>query len=279
VPFIREVLGGTVDTSGNFWIAGRMMRSAAIGGIWSVATFAAFAPDGRLLRHQTIDRRDTSAQAIAIGGAGNVWISGTVLGTQSPFGAPLYSFVSRVGPDGEEKRLLQIGGDRRVCSGGSGCISAWGFTTLPHIALGPGGMVAVAGSTSSVGMKVSSNGIQTSAGGGVLAILNSDGTPLLETYLGGSPTYIGPVSCGAATVEGLAFDGEGMLYAGGINRGVRPVTTPGVIQAEAPLKDPGCALDPANEIGFLYRIDPRSGRVLFSTMLGGETGAVRGLYA
>ena len=216
MPTNSEVLGGVSDGSGNFWIVGRTLRSAAIGGIWSVGFIAGFNPEGRLIRMHTL-ARDMIAQAVAIDADGNAWISGTVLGTPTSFGSPIYGFVSRVSPAGEEKRMLQIGGEKRVCSGGSGCISAWGYTSLPHIAIGPDGIVAVAGSTSSVGMKVSPNAIQTSAGGGVLAILSRDGTPLFESYLGGSPNYVDSVSCGSSAIRGIAFDADGMLYAAGTN--------------------------------------------------------------
>ena len=78
---------------------------------------------------------------------------------------------------------------------------------------------------------------------------------------------------------GIAFDADGMLYAGGTNSGERPVTTSGVIQKETPVVTaPRFCSDPANQIGFLYRIDPLAGRVLFSTLLGSETGSARGLY-
>lgn len=278
VPSNDGVIGGAADGAGNFWIVGRTLRSAAIGGIWSVGFVAGFNREGRLIRMHTL-ARDTTAQAVAIDAEGNAWISGIVTGAQSSFGAPVYGFVSRISPAGEEKRMLQMGGEKRVCSGGSGCIAGWGHTSLPHIAIGPGGIVAVAGSTSSVGMKVSPNAIQTSAGGGVLAILNRDGTPLFETYLGGAPNYVGSVSCGSSVIEGIAFDEEGMLYAGGINSGERPATTTGVIQRETSVTTtPRFCSGTANEIGFLYRIDPLAGRVLFSTLLGGETGSAQGLY-
>jgi uncharacterized protein (TIGR03437 family) len=283
-PPITDAAGAAIDRAGNLYIAGRGVRSAAIGGIWSLAAVAVLAPDGAPLRaHLFGGTANSRASAVGIDSAGSVWVAGSTDNTQfpdgnpgqaSPFGRPSFGFLERLAPDGTVTRFRLIGGQKPVCSGGSGCIGRWGYTSLSQIAFSPEGLVAASGYTTSIDMSVTPNAIQKSSGGGVLMIVDADGKALLETYLGGHPQYISHFPCGTAAVNGIAFDASAMLYAAGTNGGIRPETTPGALQATAPESQCGEERD----IGFLYRIDPRSGKVLFSTLTGAETGSATGLF-
>ena len=183
---------------------------------------------------------------------------------------PRLGFLVRLRPDGEASRVALMGGARRPCSGGSGCINAQGLTTADHVALGPGGLIAVGGNSYSSDMRLSANALQNSPGG-VLHVLDSSGRPLVATYLGGGPTRFNNFPIGNSWVTSLAFDSEGMLYVGGTSTGVRPPTTPGALQST---RTPAVGDEPA---GYIYRIDPRTAEVAFTTLLGGEQSAVVGL--
>jgi uncharacterized protein (TIGR03437 family) len=210
--------------------------------------------------------------------SGTAWVVGSIRGTFTSFGGPTYGFLGKVISDGTASIVRQVGGDRRLCFGGSGCIGAFGFTQLTEIAVGPGGAIAAGGVTTSNNMAVSSNAVQPqSNGGGVLLVVDASANPLVETYIGGSPQYIGAITCpvSRANVTGLVFDRDGTLFVSGTNSGVRPKTTEGALQTSAP--DVDC--NAVTPVGFLYGLDPRTAAIRFSTLLGGDTGSAAGIVS
>ncbi len=86
-----------------------------------------------------------------------------------------------------------------------------------------------------------------------VAKLNRDGTALIwSTYLGGT---------GDDEAEGLAIDHAGNVYVAGPTLSSDFPTTPGAFQETAPGGD---------HDGFVTKIDPAGGRLVFSTYLGGS---------
>ena len=223
----------------------------------------------------------TSAGAVALDGAGNIYIAGGTSSADFPvtpdafqigppasdaFGAATYAYVAELPPDGS--RLIfstYFGGNTETCTGGSGCRGKFGITNANALALDLQGNIVIAGGTSATDLPVTAGtlsqqcGCAVSSTVGFAAKLAAGGGSLLwSTYLNGATEMVFNL-----VVHAVALDGSGdVIVAGNAANGLP--TTPGSVQPADPLG----SRDTGGQAGFVAKLDPAASQLLFSTYFG-----------
>jgi Beta-propeller repeat len=192
------------------------------------------------------------ATAVAVDGAGNVFVAGYTGSIDFPLVNAYDRSISRKGDLEVFVSKLDASGTRLLWStyigGGSSYDRAVG------IAVDATGSVYVTGSTSGVDFPTTSNAWQkaVAGGGGFVTKLVSAGNALAYS------TYVA-----AATPNAIAIDSAGDAYVTG-NATSSFVTTTGAIQTVSG--------NPTGTTGFVLKLDPAGSKPLFSTFLGGSGG-------
>jgi uncharacterized protein (TIGR03437 family) len=220
----------------------------------------------------------TSAAALVLDTAGNIYITGSTYNTDFPvtpgafqsspppssaFGAAAFAYVTEISSDG--KRIVfstYFGSGGVSCTGGSQCIGAFGFTAASAIALDSAGNIIIAGNTTSNQLPVTAGvygpqcGCNSDLDAGFLAKFAAGGSRLAwATYL----PLAGVQFQNSIQVSGMSLDATGnIIIAGSVAYGL-PVT-PGAVQN---------ALQGFDYGGFVTKFDPAVQQLLFSTYFGG----------
>ena len=196
---------------------------------------------------------------------------------RSGFGPARIGFVAKFASDGELLYSTYLGGDRRICGGGSNCIPVVASTTGMHVALGPAGSLFVSGTTNTTDFPVTGDAFQTecrcnrSIGDVFVARFAPDLRTLdYATYLGGNPYGDSIFPNGAESVTALAVDGAGSAYVSGWTTAPDFPTTAGSFQPEFHRETPERFFSPAGLDGFLTKLRPDGQALEFSTFFGGE---------
>lgn len=186
---------------------------------------------------------------VAVDASGSVYVTGCTWSpdfpTQVPFQGALAGiddvFVTKFSPDGSQiEYSTYLGG----AAGGDDCAMA--------VAVGPDSCAFVVGRTNSTDFPVQGpfQGTNAGANDAFVTKFSPDGSQLLfSTYLGGGGTDIGLA---------IAVDASGSAYAGG-RAGSTNFPTQGPFQGDQPGWD-----------GFLAKLSPSGGQMVFGTYLGGS---------
>ncbi len=243
-------------------------------------------------------RGETSATAVAVDGAGSIYVTGSTSASDFPltpnafqttpphsdvFGTATYAFVTELSSAGD--RIVYssyFGADNANCIGGSRCLGVYGYTSGAAIAVDGTGNIAIAGNTTAVDLPVTPGtlGQQCSCGNRVqagFAASLAPGTtgPSWVTYL--PLAQEGPSLESNVTISTMGLDSRGDVIVGGSAPAGFPVTA-GALQTTYPGGNSAANLPYA---GFIAKLDPSASRYLFSTYLGGnvpyQSGAANGV--
>ena len=224
----------------------------------------------------------TSAGAMTLDNAGNIYVTGTTFNTDFPitpgafqsspppsnaFGTAQYAYLTEVSSDGKKILLSTYFGDGSVvCSGGSRCVGQFGSTGATAVALDQAGNVVIAGATTADKLPVTAGvyapqcGCTSSLAAGFLAKFAANGSTLMwATYL----PIMGVPFQPDILIAAMSLDSVGdVLVAGSAGDGL-PLT-PQSLQSTMP---------PPNEYaGFIAEFDPTAQQLLSSTYFGIGTG-------
>ena len=279
---------GNLVLAGNVSGAGLPLVSALIPDTTDRAAFLAkFDPQLQIIFSTRLGGKPpgpytfTSAGALALDGAGNIYITGSTNSADFPvtagafqtipplgdgFFSATYAYIAELPPDGS--RLLfstYFGGNTENCSGGSGCIGKYGTTVANAAALDSQGNIVIAGWTTATDLPVTAGTLSQQCGCpifssvGFAAKLAAGGAALLwSTYLNGAAGLYFNIAANA-----VALDTAGdVIVAGNAPNGFP--TTPGVVQPAYPLG----SIDNGQNAGFVAKLDPAASQLLFSTYFG-----------
>ncbi len=222
----------------------------------------------------------TSAEALSIDASGNIYVTGWTFDIDFPvtpgafqkrpprsdqFGTAIYAFLTEISGDGQKMILsTYFGADHTVCTGGSGCLGAYGHTLGTAIAIDAAGSIVIGGTTDADKLPVTpgvfgpncgacSSNLSTS----FLAKLDAGGSKLLwSTYI----PAVGTPFAGGIALEAMALDSNGGIIVGGYTpEGFK--LTEGALQTKFPAPD--------RFAGFVAELDSAAERLLFSTYFGG----------
>ncbi len=295
--FSNTVAGAAVDPSGDLVIAGSSASAEFTSGLETLTLDlpAAFVVklDPQLktvVSATTLGVHDfTMAGAMVLDKSGNIYVTGQTddanfpvtagaFQTQLPVNniyrlSPTYAFVTEFAADGKTIVFSTYFGSNAVpCDPASGQCPALGDTSGAAVAVDAAGNVVIAGYTNASQLPFPAGAFISSCGNcgedatgfvnlaGFIAKFSPDGTKLLAgTYLPVSET--GP-PCFQIGIAGLAMDGAGNILAVGITSSTLPVTA-GALQTTLS----GTSLTDA---GFILKLDPSAGQLLFGTYFGGS---------
>jgi len=221
----------------------------------------------------------TTAGALILDSAGNVYITGSTFNTDfpitpgafqsqpppsNPFGAAVYAYLTEISSDGKGILFSTYFGNGGIkCNEGSQCIGAFGSTAASAIALDSAGNVIIAGNTTTNQLPVTPGvyaqqcACNLTLAAGFLAKFTAGGSGLAwATYL----PVAGVQVQADIHVSGMSLDNAGNVVVGGSVGYGLPVT-PGALQNDLPA---GFAYG-----GFVTKFDPDVQRLLVSTYFGG----------
>ncbi len=234
-----------------------------------------------------VNQGGTSVNAAAVDESGNIYVTGTTSATDfpvtagafqveppqnSPFGTAAYAFLTEISAAGDRAIYsTYFGGSNTNCSGGSGCIGAFGATSGTAIATLSGGAAVIAGNTTATNLPVTPGalGEQCSCGAtsqaGFVAEFAPGGAKLQwSTYV--PLVEIQPPYHSDISILSMTVDAAGNVIIGGAAPPGFPVTS-GALQPAYPGGNPFVAPPYA---GFLAKLDPSGAQYVFSTYLGGD---------
>lgn len=292
-----------VDRSGNIWVTGTTDSDDFPLVNAPVTQKAPYQPTGFVTKldptgktilfstflggHQLTRYGFSNASDIVLDAAGNAYILGNttepdfpqttpVLGNGAPNSEPLfatqavYTFVTKIAPDGKLLFSVLLGGIRNGCSGGSHCIGKGVSTVGTAISLEANGNITVGGLTGAIDFPTTANAFQprcicgTDEGAaGFVSRISSTGKSLVwSTYLGATQRtpLIGP----STFVTAMALDAAGNVYAAGYTYANFPVT-PGAVQPTLPTRN--------IRNTFAAKLSNDGASLLYGTYLGGAKGA------
>ena len=265
------IWGVAVDGSGNAYVAGHTNNFDAIAGSdtfpWKdgisppagfngTAGFVAkLDPSGSSLVFASYT--ECQARAIALDGAGNVYVGGVT--SSKTFATTAGSFQATAPGAGENGCVLKLNPAGNAITwatyiGGPGSASQ----SVKALAVDSSGAVYVAGSTGSTSFPVTPGAPQATFGGGtsdgfVAKLAPTGATLMYSSYLGGS---------GTDGVTGLAVDTSNQVYVTGQATAGFP-TTGGVLKPAIGASDPSDA--------FVTKL-AANGSLVYSTFVGGSNG-------
>src|SRR5581483_10559629 len=259
----QEIAGQRREVAGRFVVQGRRVRFLV--GEYDRARELVIDPVVVYGTYLGGASRDLGG-GVAVDAAGNAYVVGSTVSADFPVtanalqvkhgGIPnsgvselganwIYDvFVAKFSPDGSKLVYSTF-------LGGSGT------DVGTAIAVDRSGNAVVAGQTNSQNFPIASGAIQKSAvlgaTAGFVTKLNADGSNLLySTYLGGLGSY--------TTVQALAIDAAGAVYAAGITDNGQFPTTSGALQSAA-----AGPLD-----GYVAKINAQGSALVYATRLGGS---------
>jgi hypothetical protein len=206
---------------------------------------------------------DDEAYAIAIGGAGNAYVTGSttsvnLLGSAQPSG-DTFMFVAEIDPTGTSLIYHSAFGGTTDTTGGSTNVYSQGNA----IALDGGGNAYIAGSTAANNYPTTAGVVQTSFLGGIqngfVTKVDASGNLSYSTYLGAQSS-----DNSSTDANGIAVESGGTAYIVGSTNSFAYLTTTSAAQVAFS----GPALATAGDV-FLTKLDPNANSLLYSTYWGG----------
>ncbi|MGD0776198.1 MAG: SBBP repeat-containing protein, partial [Candidatus Solibacter sp.] len=224
-----------VDAAGNIYLAGATNSALlplrnAMQSTPGPGFVVKFSPDGTQILYSTYFPE--AIQALALDGAGNIYVTGTTYsaafpataglpaGTVTPPGtieATSAAFVTKIAAAGD--RILysaRISGYQKNCGAGSSCFLSSRSTVGSAIAVDAAGNAYLAGNTDTYDLPTTSGALLGQGTGAFVAKVNAAGTALVYlTYLGPGYNPVSPNTNPANTVTAIAADAAGNAYVAG----------------------------------------------------------------
>ncbi|MFB3777589.1 MAG: SBBP repeat-containing protein [Bryobacteraceae bacterium] len=237
-------------------------------------------------------RVGTSAHAVAVDPAGDIYVAGETNARDFPVSANAFQkagaggdgfaprpfgFVMKISSSGNRVVYSTLlGGSRVSCFGGSHCIGKSTSTAIHAIAVDGQGRATVAGHTNALDFPATEGAVQTLcrcheyANNGFVTRLSADGGSVVwSTFLGGSWHGDGSYPLGVNEVSALRLDREGnVIVAGKTEADDFPITA-GALQTQLAGRPSNPMLRRPTD-GFLAKLNAAGTALLFSTYLGGS---------
>jgi uncharacterized protein (TIGR03437 family) len=254
-----------IDSAGNVYLAGAGIVAAGTpmigpGGKSDIALIKVNPSLSSALWQLAIGGSgDDAVTGLAVDHAGNAYLTGRTSSTDWPVSPGCFQSVHR--GDGSTGFVAAVG-----ASGSSLLWSTYlggsNFDQPNAIAIGPSGSVDVAGSTGSSDFPVTAGAFQSTPTGGFVSELSSDGTKLLAS------TYVGGMD-GNDSVLSLAADPDGSVTVAG---------TTGSTDFPVTISGGGPSVPGPGSTGFVTRLKPNFGSLVFSEFLGGQDAQANSVF-
>jgi uncharacterized protein (TIGR03437 family) len=293
----ESVTGLAVNSSGEIYVAGQTLSAdyptlqaaqASFGGSSDGFLTKLSANGGFLYSTYLGGTKEDAIAALALDATGNAYVTGSTASQDFPvssggfqrtmvsadsFHRPVSAFVAKIAVDGKLAYSTFLSGTRVVCrTAGSSCFIPSTIRDVGSaIAVDATGAVYVGGSTNALDFPVTQGAYKTTCGcfyessDVFLAKLNAAGTALVySTYIPAPP---GPNLSGDS-LNALAIDPAGNIYATGVTGSTQFPTTAGALQSTFPENSTGV---------FALKLAAAGDRLLYSTFLAdGPTSSVSG---
>ena len=249
--------------------------------------------DPQLATATTLASLPATLSAIALDGAGNIYVTGDTSSASFPvtagayqttppyngnpelptYGYATYAFVSEVSPSGTLLYSTYFGSDATACNGGSFCINKFGTTYGTAIAVDASGGVVIAGTTTSNGLPTTAGvlaptcvcGYNYSYGEGINSGFIAKFRPSAAQQLQWSTFLNATYSLFTLTLSDMALDSSGNAIVGG-NADTGLPTTAGAFQLPAGSNPTGG--------GYLLKVNSTGTAVIWGTYFDGAVPAV-----
>jgi uncharacterized protein (TIGR03437 family) len=269
-----------VDAAGNLYLAGSTNSTLlplrnAFQSTPGPGFVVKFSPDGTQLIFSTYF--PAAIQALALDGAGNVYVTGSTFsptfpvtpglpaGTVTPPGsinATSAAFLTKISAAGD--RIVyssRISGHQKNCGAGSSCFLSSRSTVGTAIAVDATGNAYLAGNTDTADLPTTTGALLTQGTGAFVAKVNAAGTALVYlTYIGPGYMPLSPNTNPANTVTGIAADAAGNAYVAGSTFDDAFPATAGALQT----------VRKGETDAFAGKLNPQGSAMVWATYLGGK---------
>jgi uncharacterized protein (TIGR03437 family) len=283
LPGMLYLNAAVVDSKGDLIVAGENQTYQGI----------LLKIDPQLANATTLVSLPATLSAIALDGAGNIYVTGHTSSVSFPvtagayqttppyngdprlptYGFATYAFVTEVSPAGTLLYSTYFGSDATACNGGSFCINKFGTTYGTAIAVDASGGVVIAGTTTSNGLPTTAGvlaptcvcGYNYSYGAGIDAGFIAKFQPSASQQLQWSTFLNATYSPMPLTLNGMAVDSAGNVIVGGSADTGLP-TTGGTFQLTAGSNPTGG--------GYLLKVNSTGTAAIWGTYFDGALRAV-----
>jgi uncharacterized protein (TIGR03437 family) len=277
-----------VDLAGNIYVAGttssvNLPLHNALQSTPGPGFVVKFNPDATQMIYSTYFPGNINA--LAVDGAGNVYVTGSTNAANFPVTAGLPAigagggvaivfgaFLTKISAAGD--RILYstvIAGHGKDCGLGSSCFLSTRFTAGVAVAVDAAGSAYIAGNTDTNDLPSTTGALLEHGTGAFVAKVNAAGTALAYLTLIGATNYITtPLSNPANTAAALAVDSSGNAYLAGSTSDPRFPATSGAYQTTyaGPANPPTFPPPPAD--AFVAKLNASGTGMVWASYLGGQ---------
>jgi uncharacterized protein (TIGR03437 family) len=223
--------------------------------------------------------------ALAVDGAGNVYVTGSTNVTNFPVtaglpagsvggGVPIVfgAFLTKISPAGDKILYSTvIAGHGKDCGSGSSCFLSERFTAGVAVAVDAASSAYIAGNTDTNDLPATTGAFLEHGTGAFVAKVNAAGTALAYLTLIGARNYIlTPINNPANSAAALAVDAAGNAYLAGSTSDPKFPATAGAYQPTfaGPANPP--VYPPPPPDAFVAKLNPAGSAMVWATFVGGK---------